>query len=143
MDDPQSLGNHASLPKGASIVVIRRDAVLMVKRGRPPAKGLWSFPAGRREPGEDGEANARRELMEETGLSVGDVLHLGDFSPPGAAFHVPVFAARAGEGTPSAGDDAAEAAFVPFSSVLTRPLTPGAAGWIARAIVALSGTTPR
>jgi 8-oxo-dGTP diphosphatase len=139
MDDPQGSGNRAAATVGASMVVIRRDAVLMVKRAREPAKGLWSFPSGRREPGEDAEANARRELFEETGLSVGELVHLGDFRTPGtAAFHVSVFAARAGEGTPRAGDDAAEAEFVPLGAVLTRPLTPGAAGWIARAIVAVS-----
>jgi ADP-ribose pyrophosphatase YjhB (NUDIX family) len=139
MDDPQGSGNRAAATAGASMVVIRRDAVLMVKRARPPAEGLWSFPAGRRESGEDAETNARRELFEETGLSVGALVHLGDFRPLAtAAFHVSVFAARAGEGAPRAGDDAAEAEFVPFGCVLTRPLTAGAAGWIARAIVAVS-----
>ena len=42
-----------------------------------------------------------------------------------------VFAALAGEGMPVAADDAARAEFVAFERVLTRPHTPGAAGWIA------------
>ena len=125
------------------MIVIRRDAVLMVRRSRPPGEGLWSFPAGRAEPGEDPEANARRELFEETGLRVEDVVRLGQFGPDGSPFRITVFATRAGEGAPRAGDDAAEAEFVPFSSVLTRPLTAGAAGWIARAIVAVSEMPPR
>lgn len=122
------------------MIVLRRDAVLMVERSREPAKGLWSFPAGRAEPGEDPETNARRELLEETGLIVGPVVQLGLFRPPpeNSPFHITVFAARAGEGIPRAGDDAAQAEFVPFSAVLRRPLTPGAVGWIARAIAALS-----
>jgi ADP-ribose pyrophosphatase YjhB (NUDIX family) len=119
------------------MIVLRRDAVLMVERAREPAKGLWSFPAGHREPGEDEEANARRELSEETGLTVGNVVHLGAFSPA-HGFWVTVFAAHAGSGDPVAGDDAAKAEYVPFSAVLTRPFTRGGAGWIARAIVALS-----
>jgi ADP-ribose pyrophosphatase YjhB (NUDIX family) len=145
MDDRHPSGNRPEVRHGASMVVIRRDAVLMVERSRAPAKGLWSFPAGRAEPGEDPEANARRELMEETGLTVGEVVRLGSFRPPEgvSGFHVTVFAARAGEGEPRAGDDAAQAEYVPFSGVLTRPLTAGAPGWIARAITALSGLPPR
>jgi 8-oxo-dGTP diphosphatase len=125
---------------GASMIVLRRDAVLMVERSREPSKGLWSFPAGRAEPGEDPESNARRELFEETGLVVGSVVRLGLFHPPsaGPAFDITVFAARAVEGVPRVGDDAAQAEFVPFSAVLTRPLTAGAVGWIVRAIAALS-----
>ena len=121
--------------------MLRRDSVLMVERAREPSKGLWSFPAGRAHFGEDAEANARRELREETGLSVGEVVRLGEFRPPsaGAVFHITVFAALAGEGMPVAADDAARAEFVAFERVLTRPHTPGAAGWIARAIAALGG----
>ena len=127
------------------MIVIRRDAVLMVERARPPSKGLWSFPAGRAEPGEDAEANARRELKEETGLAVGVLVRLGSFRPPSdavAAFEVTVFAAHAGAGTPRAGDDAARAEYVPLAAALERPLTAGAAGWIARAIAALADPPP-
>lgn len=138
MDDREAAGNRVRATAGASMIVLRRDAVLMVRRAHEPAKGLWSFPAGREEPGEDAEANARRELLEETGLAVGALVGLGTFSPaPG--FRVTVFAARAGVGDPVAGDDAERAEYVPFSAVLTRPLTRGAAGWIARAIFELSG----
>ena len=125
------------------MVVLRRGAVLMVERGRPPFQGLWSFPGGRAEAGEDAAAAVRRELLEETGLEAGAMLPLGSFSPgpPGAPFRLTVFAARAGAGEPRAGDDASKAEFVPFEGVLTRPATPGAAGWIARALLALSEPT--
>jgi 8-oxo-dGTP pyrophosphatase MutT (NUDIX family) len=125
---------------GSSLVVLRREAVLMVERARAPSRGLWSFPAGRAEPGEDAETTARRELFEETGLTVGPLLRLGEFCPPGAPadFCLTVFAGRAGDGMPVAGDDALRAEFVPFGRVLERRLTAGAAGWIARAIAALS-----
>ena len=66
MDVGSESRNRGDTIPGASIIVLRRDAVLMVERSREPSKGLWSFPAGRAEPGEEPEANARRELFEET-----------------------------------------------------------------------------
>jgi 8-oxo-dGTP diphosphatase len=139
MATPEDTGNPTATD-GASVVVLRPDAVLMVERARPPFQGLWSFPGGRTEPGEDAEATARRELREETGLEVDRLIRLGTFQPgPGASpFRLTVFAARATDGLPRAGDDATRADFVPFSAVLMRPTTSGAAGWIARAIAALS-----
>jgi 8-oxo-dGTP pyrophosphatase MutT (NUDIX family) len=124
----------------ASIVVLRSDSVLMVKRGRPPFQGLWSFPGGRAEPGEQPEATARRELLEETGLNVGGLLKLGAFqpSPELSPLILTVFAARGDLTEPRPGDDALRAEFVRFAHVLARPRTAGAAGWIARALVALS-----
>jgi 8-oxo-dGTP diphosphatase len=124
---------------GASTIVLRGDGVLMVRRARPPFAGLWSVPGGRVEPGEKPEETARRELREETGLMVERVIRIGTKEPePGSAFRLAVFAARAGEGMPVASDDAGEARFVPFSEVLEQNTTPGAAGWIARAIAALA-----
>jgi 8-oxo-dGTP diphosphatase len=132
--------------EGASVIVLRRDAVLMVERARAPFKGLWSFPGGRADPGEDPEATARRELLEETGLEVGRLARLGAFNPNPAEvspFHLTVFAARATEGSPDPGDDALHAEFVPLSRVLTLPTTAGAAAWIARAIGALADPLSR
>jgi len=54
--------------KGASILVLRDNKALLVKRGREPSKGLWALPGGRHEPGETLEQTAARELFEETGL---------------------------------------------------------------------------
>jgi 8-oxo-dGTP pyrophosphatase MutT (NUDIX family) len=126
--------------QGASVIVLRRGAVLMVERRLPPFAGLWSFPGGRAEPGEDAAAAACRELFEETGLEVERMVRIGSFNPgpDPIQFRLTVFAARAGTGRPVAADDASQAEFVPLHLVLTRPATPGAAGWIARALVALS-----
>lgn len=134
------LKGQSSATGGASVIVLRRDAVLMVERARAPSTGLWSFPAGRAEPGEEAEETARRELLEETGLMAGRLIPLGVFTPAGAppGFLLTVFGARAAIGEPVAGDDAVNAEYVPFHAVLDRPLTAGAPGWIARALIALA-----
>ena len=49
-----------SAAEGASVIVLKRDAVLMVERARAPFQGHWSFPGGRADPAEDAEATARR-----------------------------------------------------------------------------------
>lgn len=50
--------------------MFRDGAVLLVKRGNEPAKGLWSPPGGSLELGETAERAAEREVLEETGLVV-------------------------------------------------------------------------
>ena len=55
---------------GVGAVVFSNDNVLLVRRGREPAYGLWSLPGGLVKLGETLEAAVRRELLEETGLHV-------------------------------------------------------------------------
>jgi len=63
---------------GIGVAVLRGDAVLLARRGKPPAMGAWSLPGGAQKLGESVEAAARRELAEETGLRVG-ALHLAAY----------------------------------------------------------------
>ncbi|HDI75600.1 MAG TPA: NUDIX domain-containing protein [Thermoprotei archaeon] len=60
---------------GVGAVVFKGDKVLLVKRGRDPGKGLWSFPGGVVNAGETLRDAVLRELYEETGLR-GNVLKL-------------------------------------------------------------------
>ena len=51
-------------------VVLHDGAVLLVRRGRAPARGVWAVPGGRVELGETLAEAAEREVREETGVSV-------------------------------------------------------------------------
>ncbi len=128
----------------ASVIVLKRDAVCLVRRQKPPMAGLWSFPGGRIDPGETPVEAARRELAEETGLGVGELVALGSFDPAGkGAIALNVFAASWRDGEPIAASDAADARFCPLQGLGDMPLTPGARGWLARAIVALCPDLPQ
>jgi 8-oxo-dGTP diphosphatase len=64
---------------GVGGVVIHRGRVLLILRGREPLKGQWSIPGGLVELGEELTAAARRELKEETGLTVETVATIAAF----------------------------------------------------------------
>ncbi len=60
---------HGRTPVAAVIaVVLRGDAMILVRRANPPDAGLWGFPGGKIEFGEATEQAAVRELREETGV---------------------------------------------------------------------------
>jgi ADP-ribose pyrophosphatase YjhB (NUDIX family) len=56
---------------GIGCIVFREEAVLLVRRGKPPRIGQWSLPGGAQHVGEKAEEAARRELREETSIEVG------------------------------------------------------------------------
>jgi len=51
-------------------IILKRNRVLLVERGRSPLKGYWSLPGGVLETGERLEEGVCREVLEETGLIV-------------------------------------------------------------------------
>jgi len=51
-------------------IVVRDGRVLLARRGKEPAYGLWSIPGGAVEVGEDLKSAARREALEECGIDV-------------------------------------------------------------------------
>jgi len=53
-----------------SAVILRDGKILLVRRARAPAKGLYSLPGGRVEFGESLHAALNREVCEETGLKI-------------------------------------------------------------------------
>ena len=51
-------------------VVVHDGAVLLVRRGRAPSRGVWAVPGGRIELGETLAEAAEREVREETGIRI-------------------------------------------------------------------------
>lgn len=143
---------------GVAVLVQAAGRVLLVRRARPPAAGLWAFPGGRLELGERLEAAARRELREECGLEVEDLRRLdveeaifaesvdgalpaGADADPGLVHWVIVlFRARAMPppegGLPEvrAGDDAADVGWFDAAAIAELPCLPGVFERAARAL---------
>jgi ADP-ribose pyrophosphatase YjhB (NUDIX family) len=68
VSDPRLYPARPFLAVSAGIV--RDGTVLLIRRARPPARGLYTFPGGMVETGERLEEAVIREVLEETGLSV-------------------------------------------------------------------------
>lgn len=114
-------------------VVVDDGRLLLIRRGHGPAAGEWSLPGGRVEERELLEEAVVRELAEETGVEgvcgdlVGVVERLGD----GHHFVILDYQVHVLEATePVAGDDAAEAAWVPLHDVAELRLTDGLAEFL-------------
>ncbi|MNS90838.1 putative mutator protein MutT4 [compost metagenome] len=106
------------------VVCLKGDAVLLIRRGTPPRQGEWSLPGGRIEPGERLTDAALREMREETGVEA-ELIGLIDvvdglFPEAGRHYVLIDYAAVWTGGEPTAGDDAAEAVFVPVEEALRR-----------------------
>jgi 8-oxo-dGTP diphosphatase len=107
---------------GIGVCVLRPDAVLLVRRGRPPNLGAWSLPGGGQELGESAEDAARRELLEEAGLRVGPLLLAANVDsihrdPDGRVhYHYTIidFCAAYVGGEAFPGDDVTDTAWAPF-----------------------------
>lgn len=111
---------------GAGVAVRRGGDVLLVRRAD---NGLWDVPGGRQEGVETPAQTARRKLLEETGLSVGQLSALGVWEhrhayPDGniVDWSTHVFMAEYEAGTARAGDDASETRWWPLDG-LPQPMS--------------------
>ncbi len=100
--------SHPQLAVSAAI--FRDDRILLVRRGRSPAKGVYSLLGGRVEFGETLHAALHREVREETALKI-DIIGLAGWREvvPGTAggghYLIMSFAARWRDGEPVLNDE--------------------------------------
>lgn len=113
-------------PSAATVAVIvnEREELLVVRRGKEPAKGTLDLPGGFSDMGETSEEGVIREVREETGLDVVQVQFL--FSIPNSYCYsdldiptMDMFYRCRVRSTQSvrAMDDAAEALWIPLSEL--------------------------
>jgi len=115
-------------------VVVSDDQLLLVRRGRGPAQGEWSVPGGHVEAGETLAEAVVRELREETGIAGVCAELMGWVERIGDDYHFVILDFRVvalDDGEPVAGDDAAEAAWVPLHEVAELNLVDGLAEFLA------------
>lgn len=99
--------------------------VLLVRRGEAPFQGMWAIPGGFKRPTETLDEAAKRELVEETGVDLASLLtQFGAYGDPERDPRMNVvtigyLAVLRDVGAVAAGTDAADAALVPVSEVLT------------------------
>jgi 8-oxo-dGTP diphosphatase len=88
--------------------------LLLVLRGHDPGRGQWSVPGGRVERGETDEAAVRREVAEETELSVtvGRLVGTVERPAPTGLYVIYDYLCAFAGGTPAAGSDADDVRWV-------------------------------
>jgi 8-oxo-dGTP diphosphatase len=110
----------------ADIAVLRlveTPEILLVRRNDPPFKSSWALPGGFMEMEETLEQAARRELLEETGITAGELIRFDVYDAPGrdprgrTITQVFVMIWKEEMGLPLAGSDAGEAAWFPLTSL--------------------------
>ena len=114
-------------------VVVADDELLVIRRGHGPAAGEWSVPGGRVEAGETLAEAVVRELAEETGVEGVCGPLIGWVERIGEDHHFVIldfWATVLERQQPVAGDDAAEARWVPVGDVAELALVDGLAEFL-------------
>ena len=73
------VGHRRLILCGASVVIRNARGELLLQQRRYP-EGRWAFPGGLMELGESTEETARREIFEETALTLGSLRLIGVYS---------------------------------------------------------------
>ncbi len=104
---------------GVTVLLHDGERVLLVRRARPPSEGELCLPGGFLETGETFEECGKRELLEETGMTVKDFRLFGietDITAYGGIM-LAVMEVSSWKGLPVPGDDASEVLWVDLGSV--------------------------
>lgn len=120
--------NRTARPTVCTAVLCEDEehAIAVVRRSKPPRDGAWTLPGGHLNYRELAEDGARRELKEETDLAAPVLTFIGVHEHLDDQFHlvILVYLAESVCGLEAAGDDAAEAAWMPVDM-----LTHGNSTW--------------
>ena len=119
---PNPSGQSGLYPVPAvGVVCWRGDEVLLIKRGRAPRLGEWSIPGGKVNRGESLHDAALRELFEETGViaEIGSLLAVYEIIEPQFHYVLIDYVASWKSGEANAGDDAADARFMPLDEAMS------------------------
>lgn len=124
-----------------SAAIVRGDRLLVVRRARPPALGVYTLPGGVVEVGETLVEAVAREVLEETSLSV-EPVGLAGFRETVVRdaedrverhFVILCFAARWTGGEPVLNEELSEARWLRPDELAALPTTPGLAEIVAAA----------
>ena len=145
MSDARSYPERPYLAVSAAI--IRAGKILVVRRARAPAHGLYSLPGGVVEVGETLEEAVTREVREETGMTIEPVALAGFreaiVRDAGGRverhFLILCFAARRSAGEPVLSEEVDEARWLDPAELGTLPTTAGLAEIVAEAFERLAG----
>ncbi|MFA5328293.1 MAG: NUDIX hydrolase [Prolixibacteraceae bacterium] len=105
-----------------AILITAQNSVLLIERGREPFKGKWALPGGFIDMNEELIVACRRELEEETGISLTELKQFKAFGgvdrdPRHRTISVLFYAFLKEELQPVAGDDAAKARWFPIDQL--------------------------
>jgi 8-oxo-dGTP diphosphatase len=139
MNDPRAYPDRPFLAVSAAIV--REGQVLVVRRARAPANGLFSLPGGVVEAGETLHEAVMREIREETSITI-EPVSLAGFRETVTRdkdnrverhFVILPFAARWIAGEANLNEELSEARWVTPDVIASLQTTPGLAGIVASA----------
>jgi ADP-ribose pyrophosphatase YjhB (NUDIX family) len=129
-----------------SAAIVRDGKILVVRRARPPANGLYTLPGGVVEAGETLEEAVAREVLEETSLTIAPVA-LAGFREAIARdrddrverhFVILCFASRWLSGEPILNEELSEARWLDPAEISGLATTPGLADIVAAAFERLT-----
>ena len=130
---------HSGPQLAVSAGIFRDGRLLLVRRAREPARGIYTFPGGRVEFGESLIEAVAREIREETGLVI-DIVGLAGFREAlpgrtGGAGHYVIlpFAARWVAGEVALNDELDDARWLDPGNLEGLPVTQGLEQTIAAA----------